>query len=55
MKKGQPKMEKKIYRLVPAVRDYLWGGTRLIEKYGKTTVILEPVMTPLVSILWTLW
>lgn len=30
-------MEKKIYRLVPAVRDYLWGGTRLIEKYGKTT------------------
>ena len=25
----------KIEKLIPAYRDYLWGGTRLIENYGK--------------------
>ena len=32
---GRQKMEKKIYRLTPALKDNLWGGERLKE-YGKS-------------------
>ena len=28
-----------IFRLTPACKDYIWGGTALIEKYGKQTNI----------------
>ena len=26
----------KIYKLTPALKSYIWGGTRLIERFGKT-------------------
>lgn len=29
--------EKKIERLYPVCKDYIWGGTKLREKYGKVT------------------
>lgn len=27
----------KIQKLIPACKDYLWGGTKLLEKYGKSS------------------
>lgn len=37
-----------IIKLTPATKDYLWGGTRLIEKYGKTAP------TPILAETWEL-
>ncbi len=37
-----------ITKLIPATKDYLWGGTRLIEKYGK----IAP--TPILAETWEL-
>ena len=30
-----------LVRLLPAFKDYLWGGHRLVEEYGKESVAIK--------------